>query len=269
MTVNDALSGKKKLIASVGLPIAVGLIQAFVQDPEQAKSLIELVNQYFPTIIALIGGIGFTVVEGINDQKKITPAVPETPKPQENATSAATVNNSPTVTATPEPVRPYAVPFDVTRVKQNADPFLSWEQFEDYFYSLDLRDFNPEIAFEFANQILDEGFRRAGIAWKALFEKAKAVSPVRVPVTSDFQTSDITGNTLYRLTEAAEQEFNELIPSECSRLAYNVHNINQMVVAFAGLYKIASVFDMLEGKKIDWKKVATINDIARLGLGAV
>lgn len=238
---------------------------------------IDLGDEFAPYLaegVATLFTVIFMVAETINDNKKITVAASKVPdsRSSNNQTSAGDEVEQPKGTnGSPEQPqeKQYAIPFDVTQVRLNTDPFLSYEQFEDYFYSLDLRAFNPEIAFEFANQVVGEGFRRAGIAWKDLFRKAGATVDVRVPVAADFQVSKTTGKMLDQLTEAAEQEFNGFIPSECSRLAYNVHNVYQMVIAFYTLYSIQNVFKLLEGKTINWNKVATIMDIYRLSLGAV
>jgi hypothetical protein len=283
--INRFMTGKKKISTAALIPIVVAGIQMIVGDPEQAETLIEMVQEFLPTIVALVGGLGYAIIEGVNDNTKIkvnagsgtsgTAAIKQDvvgvtgghPDYESQDVAGAPMESG---AGHPAPEqKTYAVPFDVTQVRLNDDPFLSYEQFEDYFYSLDLRAFNPEIAFEFAGQVLDEGFRRAGLAWKDLFRKAGVTADVRLPVAADFQTSKTSGNMLDQLTEAAEQEFNALIPQDCSRLAYNVHNINQIVIVFSTLYSIQNVFKLLAGKTINWNKVATIMDIRRVGLGSV
>ena len=69
--LNNFMTGKKKYSASVILPIIVAAINVFVTNTETANTLVELVQEFLPTIIALVGGAVFTVVEGVNDNSKI------------------------------------------------------------------------------------------------------------------------------------------------------------------------------------------------------
>lgn len=69
--LNNFMVGKKKISASVFIPIIVAFIQAFFGDTKNATTIIELVQEFAPTLIALVGGIGYTIVEGINDNTRI------------------------------------------------------------------------------------------------------------------------------------------------------------------------------------------------------
>jgi hypothetical protein len=69
--LNNFMAGKKKYSASVILPIIIAIIQVMVQDQTTASTLVELAQEFLPTIIALVGGIGYTIVEGINDNARL------------------------------------------------------------------------------------------------------------------------------------------------------------------------------------------------------
>ncbi len=61
--LNNFMVGKKKYSASVIIPIVVTLINVFVSNPETQNTLSGLVQEFMPTLIALVGGI--------NDNTKI------------------------------------------------------------------------------------------------------------------------------------------------------------------------------------------------------
>jgi len=61
--------GKKKYSASVILPIIIAVINTFVADPKAAESLTSLVQEFAPTLIALFGGITYTIIEGMRDKE--------------------------------------------------------------------------------------------------------------------------------------------------------------------------------------------------------
>jgi len=72
--LNNFMVGKKKYSASVILPIIIAIINVFVTNTETANSLVELVQEFLPTIIALVGGVGYAIIEGINDNTKLKTA---------------------------------------------------------------------------------------------------------------------------------------------------------------------------------------------------
>lgn len=69
--LNNFMAGKKKYSAAVILPIVIAIINVFVTDPEAQTSIVGLVQEFLPTVIALVGGVAYTVVEGVNDNSKI------------------------------------------------------------------------------------------------------------------------------------------------------------------------------------------------------
>ena len=69
--LNNFMAGKKKYSASVILPIIIAIIQIMVTNTETQASLIGLAQEFLPTLIALVGGIGYTIVEGINDNTRL------------------------------------------------------------------------------------------------------------------------------------------------------------------------------------------------------
>ena len=69
--LNNFMVGKKKYSASVILPIIIAIIQVMVTNPETQASLTGLMQEFLPTIIALVGGIAYTIMEGINDNSRL------------------------------------------------------------------------------------------------------------------------------------------------------------------------------------------------------
>ena len=84
--INNFLAGKKKYSAFL-LPILVAIVQVFRLDPETSRVIMD----YLPTIAALLSGIAYIIVEGINDQAKIvgSAAIAEA-----QAASAPPIDNS-------------------------------------------------------------------------------------------------------------------------------------------------------------------------------
>lgn len=69
--LNNFMVGKKKYSASVILPIVIAIIQVMTADSDKAQTLIALAQEFLPTLIALVGGVSYTIMEGINDNAKI------------------------------------------------------------------------------------------------------------------------------------------------------------------------------------------------------
>lgn len=69
--INNFMVGKKKISASVILPIIIAFIQVIMGDNQNASTIIELVQEFAPTLIALVGGISYAVIEGVNDNTRI------------------------------------------------------------------------------------------------------------------------------------------------------------------------------------------------------
>jgi hypothetical protein len=68
------MTGKKKYSAAIIIPIVVAIINMLATagfvSTETAEGLGSLVTDFFPTLVALFGGIAYTVVEGINDNTR-------------------------------------------------------------------------------------------------------------------------------------------------------------------------------------------------------
>jgi hypothetical protein len=90
--------GKKKYSASIVIPIIIAIINMLavmgIVKPDQVSGIEGLIQEFFPTLIALFGGIAYTVVEGINDNTRakngtvaavvstsVSPAVPTVSQP--------------------------------------------------------------------------------------------------------------------------------------------------------------------------------------------
>lgn len=88
--INNFLAGKKKYSAFL-LPILVAIVQAFQLDPETSKQIMD----YLPTITALLSGIAFIIVEGINDQAKIVGSAATATAQASNGIAATTTTAPP------------------------------------------------------------------------------------------------------------------------------------------------------------------------------
>ena len=107
------MSGKKKYSAAIVIPIVVAIINMLATagfvSTETAEGLGSIVTEFLPTLVALFGGIAYTVVEGINDNTRakksmVSEAAGQTiPPPVENASQAALVQPQEEKTETPIP----------------------------------------------------------------------------------------------------------------------------------------------------------------------
>jgi len=68
--INKAMSGKKKITASLFLPIVAAIVNTFVVDPETAETLNDLVAMYLPTLIVMLSGWFYTVNEASVDRER-------------------------------------------------------------------------------------------------------------------------------------------------------------------------------------------------------
>lgn len=68
------MTGKKKYSASIVIPIIIAIVNMLavmgIIKSEQVASIEGLIQEFFPTLVAFIGGITYTVVEGINDNTR-------------------------------------------------------------------------------------------------------------------------------------------------------------------------------------------------------
>lgn len=89
-SINKFMSGKKKVGASVFLPIIAVIVNSFVADPAAAKNIMELVGQYLPSLIVMVSGWFFTANEAAVDKERakaetakaqVQPAPPPAPPP--------------------------------------------------------------------------------------------------------------------------------------------------------------------------------------------
>jgi hypothetical protein len=68
------MTGKKKYSAAIIIPIVVAIINMLATagfvSTETAEGLGSLVTEFLPTLVAIFGGIAYTVVEGINDNTR-------------------------------------------------------------------------------------------------------------------------------------------------------------------------------------------------------
>jgi hypothetical protein len=69
--LNRFMEGKKKYSASVILPIIIAVIQVMVHDQATQSTLVGLAQEFLPTVIALVGGVAYTIMEGINDNTRL------------------------------------------------------------------------------------------------------------------------------------------------------------------------------------------------------
>ena len=69
--IDRFMTGKKKISAAVWIPIIVSAVTAIFGDTTTASNLIDIVQEYAPAIIALGGGVGYAIIEGINDNARI------------------------------------------------------------------------------------------------------------------------------------------------------------------------------------------------------
>ncbi len=69
------MEGKKKYSASIIIPIAIAVINMLAVTgiiPQSSQTTLEqLIQEFLPTLVALLGGIAYTVVEGINDNARV------------------------------------------------------------------------------------------------------------------------------------------------------------------------------------------------------
>ena len=153
----------------------------------------------------------------------------------------------------------YMEPFIPADVYKNANAFLNWEVYEDLFKNLDITKFSPNIRMEFAKQIVEEGLNRLDLAWKDEILRAGWPKDVDVPAVS---SDEIEG---YDAAESFKKKVRDGIPG-CEWLPQNASSI---IAGYAKLIKTADTLWQLSDKPIDWTKVRSINDLARLGLAAV
>jgi hypothetical protein len=66
--------GKKKYSASIIIPVIIAIVNMLavmgIVKPDQVAGIEGLIQEFFPTFIALVGGVAYTVVEGINDNTR-------------------------------------------------------------------------------------------------------------------------------------------------------------------------------------------------------
>lgn len=68
--INKVMSGKKKITASLFLPIIAVVVNTFVVNPETAKTLNDLVAMYLPTLFVMVSGWFYTVNEASVDRER-------------------------------------------------------------------------------------------------------------------------------------------------------------------------------------------------------
>jgi hypothetical protein len=105
------MTGKKKYSAAIIIPIVVAIINMLATagfvSTETAEGLGSLATEFLPTLVALFGGIAYTVVEGINDNtraKNSTVAV----------TAGQTVPSAPENTSQPALMQPQEVKTEIS-----------------------------------------------------------------------------------------------------------------------------------------------------------
>jgi hypothetical protein len=69
--LNNFMIGKKKYSSAVVLPIIIALVNVFILDPVTREHTTNLLSEFMPTMIALVGGVSYAIIEGINDNTKI------------------------------------------------------------------------------------------------------------------------------------------------------------------------------------------------------
>jgi len=154
----------------------------------------------------------------------------------------------------------YAVPPELTSIgADKPTPFGHWIEF-DAALDWPLTAYDPQIRMSFAMDILKQYKILLDDAWKAelaaLKAKASDIADL-IPSATDFNT--------YNDAQAFKKKVMDAIPG-CEWL-----NINQDSMLrgyeqfFRGINWISKLFD----KKIDWKLVRSINEIAQLNYGAV
>jgi len=85
---NNFMSGKKKLTASLFLPIIAAIINTFVVDPETAETLQQLVVMYLPTLVTMAAGWFYTTQEASVDKARAKITVEQEKTKQAEAQAA-------------------------------------------------------------------------------------------------------------------------------------------------------------------------------------
>lgn len=256
--INRFMTGKKKYTGAIVIPTLVALAVSFGLDESAATEVLVI-------LVPLVGGLGYAIIEGINDNKKITPAATESPATTQTTTNTATAT-------TPPPVETPAAQTETGRYLEPIDPsefvaddgtmsrYNKWEAVEDYF-QMNLKAYHPDVRFEYAKKILSYAWTCWADAWYEAFSLAGAKEAPALPGASDFDG--------YDLKEPLKSELEKLLPDECARLSTKVINISALGIACVKLYETQDALDMLNGKSINWNLARSINDLTRLGLKVI
>lgn len=192
-------------------------------------------------------GVSFIGFKTIRSTGTATPTPTYTPTASQPASTAP---------AEPEEVIQYDEPFNIKNYDVSDNAYLSWENLEDLYSMMDLRRFHPAVRIEFAIDTLNEGLFRLKAAFIDLM-KGKAAEPVDPPTAADFDQYDGTEEYKLKVMKA--------IPG-CQYLPENIKNV---IIGFGRTYEAKANAEKLLGKPINWTKISTIEDIRRVGLGAV
>jgi len=159
--INKFMSGKKKITASLIIPILIAIINTFVSDPETAETLRELVTMYIPTLVAIIAGWFYTANEAAVDKERAKIKVEEEKTKQLKASEEA------------------------ERVREALDLVeeQAWQPFDPEGFSADLKtraakylEINPITIFQAARDKMRfmpcKHVSQAQDAWAFLYKKA-------------------------------------------------------------------------------------------------
>jgi hypothetical protein len=114
--------GKKKYSAAIIIPIVVAIINmlatAGFMSADTAQGLGDLVTEFLPTLVALFGGIAYTIVEGVNDNTRAKNTVVSTVS---NGTVAPAIQT----VVQPAQAQPQAVKTVETPIPFDKESFMS------------------------------------------------------------------------------------------------------------------------------------------------
>lgn len=156
----------------------------------------------------------------------------------------------------PLPQKQYYEPFEPKEMAHIGNAYEDWENFENLFITVDFTKYHPAIRWEFAQQIVDEGFARLIKAWKAegVNQKAEALP---VPNVSDFDSYDTT------------EEFNKQVRDSIPGCQWVPEGMKSLLIAFGKLYDTQDKLHQIQNKPINWDKAYNLELIRQNGLKAI
>lgn len=95
--------GKKKYSASIVIPIIVAIVNTIFAGKPEAQTLIALVQEFAPTLVAFFGGLVYTIMEGLRDREraKLQPTITTSPVAQPLSSPEASPFSSGQITTQP------------------------------------------------------------------------------------------------------------------------------------------------------------------------